>query len=195
MESSATLMRQDGTYAEADIDAWALSASAAYSFRVVASPRVWVEYNQASGDEDGEDDTVQWFDDLFPTAHLYYGYADLVGLRNIRNLRLGGSVSPTERFTLALDLHTFHLDTPGDHLYNVAGVATVKAPEDGSDDVAVGEEVDLTFSLSLGDAFLPVPGSLGLSGGVSHFLPGAFIEANTEGASSSFVHTAVSWSF
>jgi hypothetical protein len=96
---------------------------------------------------------------------------------------------------LTLDFHAFRLDTPNDHLYNVAGVATVLAPETGGDEVGVGEEIDLSFSLSLGDSVLPMRGPVGLSGGVSHFFPGPFVEAKTEGTASTFLHAAVNWSF
>ncbi len=57
--------------------------------RTPASPTLLVEYNFASGDDEQSDGRVGTFDQLFPTNHNKYGIADLIGWRNIRNLRLG----------------------------------------------------------------------------------------------------------
>jgi hypothetical protein len=170
------------------VDAWALSLAGRYAFDVAGSPSVLAEYNRASGDDDPDDGRVGWFDDLFPTAHLYYGYADLVGMRNILNYRLGSRVELWERLTLGVDLHAFRLESARDHLYNAGGAASVRTPESGAANVRVGEEIDVSFALPLYD-------SVNLSGGIAHFFPGPFVEANSEGAPGTFLHTAIGWSF
>lgn len=187
-ESSVTYAEQWGTAGAASIEARAISLSTAYTFPSLRGLRLLAEYNFATGDRDPEDGVVEGFDDLFPTAHLYYGYNDLVGLRNIRNLRVGGRVLLWGNATFAADVHTFRLARKTDHLYNVAGAVTVRAPEGGAADARVGEEVDLSFSV-------PVTGTVTAAGGVGHMFPGPFLEANSPGEGHTFAHLALAVRF
>jgi hypothetical protein len=159
-------------------------ASASYSVAGAWTPRVYAEYNYASGDSDAADGSVESFEDMYPTAHLYYGYNDLVGLRNLHNLRVGASVAPWRRLALAVDVHTFALATGSDHLYNAGGAATVQAPPGGAAETRVGEEIDVTFTWPFGS-------TMTLAGGVGHLFPGPFLEAESAGASNTFTHLAL----
>lgn len=188
IESSLTFVEQWGTLGVRDIQARSVLASAGYTLRTTWSPRVYAEINYASGDSDASDNTLEAFDDMYPTAHLYYGYNDLVGLRNLQSLRLGASAVPWRRLTLAVDFHTYRLASANDNLYNVAGVATVMAPVGGAATRRVGEEVDVTFTM-------PVAQTLTFAGGVGHMFTGAFLEANSPGAGYTFTYAAMSLRF
>jgi hypothetical protein len=184
---SATLVRQWGHLAASDISAWAASLNVGYSFAVPGDPRLFVEYNFASGDE-GSDGTIEWFDDVYPTAHLYYGYNDLVGWRNIRNLRIGGAAQVSTRLRLSLDYHGFWLANPNDNLYDVAGAIAVASPPGGALDSGVGDEIDVTLTA-------PVTSTVTVGGGVGFFFPGPFIEAGTEGDSNTFAYLFAGYRF
>jgi hypothetical protein len=188
LETALVVVEQWGERGTDDIAARAVLASAAYPFAAPWSPRLYAEYNYASGDGTPGDGTLESFDDMYPTAHLYYGYNDMVGLRNLHNVRVGASVVPWRRLNLALDVHTFRLATPSDHLYNAAGVATVMVPSGGAVDSGVGTEVDASFTL-------PVAQTLTLSGGVGRLFAGPFLEAHSPGADNTFVHAAAAVRF
>jgi hypothetical protein len=188
LESAVVFVEQWGERGSDDISARALLASTAYSFAAPWSPRLYAEYNYASGDGAVGDGRIESFDDMYPTAHLYYGYNDLVGLRNLHNVRVGASVVPWRRLTIALDAHTFHLATGNDHLYNAAGVATVMAPAGGAGMTSVGRELDLTVTL-------PVAQTLSLAGGVGRLFVGPYLEALSAGADNTFVYAQVAMRF
>ena len=182
------LIKQWGDAAGADISAWGSYAILGYSFPARMAPRAYAEYTFGSGDNDAADGTIGGFDDLFPTAHLYYGYNDLVGWRNLKNLRFGAEVAPYKKLKISLDHHSFWLASKNDGLYNVAGARTVAAPEGGAAEAKIGDEVDVTFTLSLSP-------TVTLGGGVGHMFPGRFLEANTQGHSNTFSFLFVGYRF
>jgi len=188
VSTSAMFVEQWGSVGPADIGARAASATASYTFSSPVKPVLMAEVNWATGDDDPADGTLGAFVDMFPTAHLYYGYNDLVGLRNIKNMRLRAGFSPLTRLSAAVDFHTFSLASKTDGLYNVAGAQTVAAPSGGATDGHVGEEVDVTFSLRLTE-------TMSVAGGVGHMFPGAFLEANSGGAGNTFTHLALTARF
>lgn len=180
-----TIVDQWGDLASSSINAWAYSLGTGYTFAAAPlSPRVYTEYNFGSGDSDPTDGEVGSFDDNYPTAHLYYGYNDLVGWRNLKNLRIGARMT-VERVTIQLDYHGFWLDDTGDNLYNVASALSVVG--DGTE-TRIGDEVDLTVSL-------PITPTLSAGGGVGHMFPGPFLETNTAGAGNTFSYLFFGYRF
>ena len=150
-----------------------------YTLSVTATPRVYFEYNFASGDADPADGQVGWFDDVYPTAHPYYGYNDLIGWRNLRNLRLGTTLDPLDRLRIRLDYHGFWLADLNDNLYDAGGNPTVSPPPGGAPDGNVGDELDLTLNVD-------ITPTLSVGGGSGHMFPGPFLDANTAGAGNTF---------
>ncbi len=159
---SATLVGQRGSMGGADINAEAVSVQVGHTFDVAARPRVFLEYNYASGDDDPTDNSIGWFSDIYPTAHLYYGYNDLVGWRNIKNLRLGMALNPVRKLKLNIDFHSFWLANRHDNLYNVAGNISVRPGPELGVDTKVGDEVNVTLAT-------PVNKSMTLGGGIGYF--------------------------
>ena len=79
-----------------DHAAYAGIASVGYTWKESSlSPRLGIEYSYASGDEDPTDDEHGTFVHLYPTGHLFYGYADFSSLQNVHNVRLQSSVMLT----------------------------------------------------------------------------------------------------
>ncbi len=85
-----------------EIQAWGYYAELGYSIDAESSPRLYVHYNFGSGDEDGSDGRVGGFVDIYPTAHFLYGYNDLVGWRNLKNIRLGAEFKPPSEIWTAI---------------------------------------------------------------------------------------------
>lgn len=176
---NAALVGQRGDLAGASIEAWAYYAELGYSLDRNLEPRLFAEYNFGSGDDDPTDGKVGGFVDVYPTAHRWYGYNDLVGWRNIKNLRLGTQVQAHEKLGLQFDFHSFWLVSERDALYNVGGRLTVPAPAGGIANKKVGDEVNVTFSASPTER-------IGVSGGIGYMFPGPFLKANTPGGGNTF---------
>jgi len=90
--------------------------------------------------------------------------------------------------TVSLDWHRFQLASGSDHLYNVAGVPTVLAPGGGTDELRVGDEVDLTVAI-------PIAATLSATGGIGRFFPGPFVEENSAGSAATFGYVALAFRF
>lgn len=176
---NVAVVNQWGSFASADIKAWGSYAELGYTVKAPWTPRVYAEYTFGSGDSDASDGKIGGFNDVFPTAHLWYGYNDLVGWRNIKNVRIGTQFKPHAKLGVRLDYHSFWLANRNDGLYNVAGVRTVAAPSGGAASSKIGDEVDATFTV-------PLTPTITIGGGIGHMFPGAFLKANTPGGSDTF---------
>jgi hypothetical protein len=143
-----------------------LIAKGGYVWNANWQPRLQLEYDFATGDNDPADGNAREFNNLFPTNHAYYGYADLAGLRNLHALRLTAAVKPHAKLVLEADYHRFLLAARRGPWKSATGRVLGFDPtgEAGRD---VGQEFDLT-------ARLPVQKHVNLLAGYSIFLPGRF---------------------
>ncbi|MCB9383960.1 MAG: alginate export family protein [Bryobacterales bacterium] len=176
---NVAIVNQWGNVAGAKIGAWGSYAEVGYSIAAPWKPRAYAEYTFGSGDSNPNDNKIGGFNDLYPTAHLWYGYNDLVGWRNLKNVRLGLDLKPYRNLGVKLDYHSFWLANRNDGLYNVAGVRTVAAPAGGAASTKIGDEVDATFTI-------PVSKTITIGGGVGHMFTGAFLKQNTPGSGNTF---------
>lgn len=121
--------------------AWALHGLVAYQPPIPLVRSVAAEYAAASGDRNAGDRTTGTFDQLFPTNYEKYGIADIVGYRNLRNIRLGarGDLG-LEEIGWALDWHRFWRDRLADDAYTMTGVGRGLAGRGGGR--GVGDEID-----------------------------------------------------
>ncbi len=179
---------QRGSAAGADISAWGYYAELGYSIDAAWKPRPYAEYNFGSGDEAPDDGRVGGFVDLYPTAHLWYGFTDQEGWRNLKNIRLGLDLVPHTKLKLKLDFHSFWLATARDGLYNVGGRLLVAAPRQGAADTKVGDELNAIFTV-------PVSDILSFGGGIGHLLPGPFVKENSPGFGHTFSYLFVWYKF
>ncbi|MDA2913381.1 alginate export family protein [Acidobacteriia bacterium AH_259_A11_L15] len=149
-----------------------LVARGAYAWGGDYEPRVGLEYDFATGDDNRADGNSREFNNLFPTNHKFYGYADLLGLRNLHALRLSASVRLHPRLRVDADYHRFLLVARRGPWKNAGGRVLGLDPtgEAGRD---LGQEVDLTFRVLLHS-------QLSFMAGYSVFLPGRFA-ARTRG--------------
>ncbi len=159
---------QFGSRAHDDIQAWMFHQDLAYTLdKLPWAPKLLSEFNHASGDRNPTDGVTQTFDQLYPTNHDKYGFMDLVGLRNMNNVRLGLSVKPCSQVTLSSDFHWFFRDAKEEAWFSAYGVsaraANVRAGRQ------IGEELDLTATVKI---------TQNLNGliGYSHFFAGPFIQ-------------------
>ena len=185
---NAAIVGQRGDVAGAEIQAWGYYVEIGHSIDARWKPRLFADYNFGSGDEDPEDGRIEGFVDVYPTAHRWYGYNDLVGWRNMKNIRLGAELRPHPKLGLQFDFHSFWLVSRRDALYNVGGRLSVAPPPEGAADLKIGDELNFTFSA-------PVNEVISLSGGVGYMFPGPFLKAHSPGSGNTFTFFAIAYRF
>ena len=82
----------------------------------------------ASGDHNPGRDHFGTFNQLFPNAHAWFGWTDLVGRQNITDISLYNYVFPTKWILLGTQYHILRLDSARDALYNGAGAVVRSDP-------------------------------------------------------------------
>lgn len=132
-------------------------------------PRLFAEYNFATGDGNAADGEIGTFQNLFPTNHKFYGYMDLFSWQNVHNPAVSFSVHPSEKMKLQIDYHAFWLAETSDAWYRANGVTPVRPIVPGADSFA-GTELDLSVTWK-------VRAHLGLLAGYSHFFCGDYLKA------------------
>jgi len=131
-------------------------------------PRLGLEYDFATGDNNPADARSREFHNLFPTNHIFYGYADLFGLRNLHAFRLTAATALHTKLTAEIDYHRFLLAARRGRWKDAAGRVLGFDPT-GRSGRDAGQELDFT-------ARLPLHKHLSFLVGYSLFLPGAFAE-------------------
>ncbi len=158
---------QFGDFGDQDVEAFMFASQLGYTFTSVKTRlRLYLGFDYASGDDDPSDNKVQTFDQLFPLAHAYLGFIDIVGRQNIVDFNQEFSFQIVPRMRLGIDSHFFWRANANDALYN-AGGGVVRAGDSG-DSKRVGSEIDLTWRYGFNRHTLLVIG-------YSHFFAGKFI--------------------
>ncbi len=138
-------------------------------------PRIGIQYNFATGDNNPGDGDHTTFDNLYPTNHLHYGYMDFFSWRNMHNVQLSLKVNPYERMWVKMHLHFFWQDETDDQWYNAGGGATagIRPMSNRNADSYVGEELDIVANY-IPD--LPYIGkAMSVQAGYSHFWGESFV--------------------
>ena len=176
---------QTGTLGTKNIGANMIASQAGYTFpQVHGAPRLYVGLDYASGDDSTGGD-VQTYNLLFGNPHAYLGFEDVIGRPNAVDLSAGGTVKAWRELVAQFDVHRFSRVSAGDKIYNKLGGAipgrtgTLSAlPK------AVGTEIDVTLRYPLNRHVL-------VAGGMSRFMPGAYINQSGPSATITFGYTAL----
>ncbi|MER3416649.1 MAG: alginate export family protein [Gemmataceae bacterium] len=146
-----------------------------------AKPELWIYFDWASGDDDPNDGRFNTFNQLFPLAHKYFGFLDIVARQNIRDLNILLTMTPLEKVRLLAWYHRFWLEEERDGLYNAAGVLIRRDPT-GRAGTDVGHELDLVLEILVNP-------HTDWQFGYSHFAPGNFIKRTGVGGDAEFFYT------
>ncbi len=115
---------EEGTQGGEPIRAWATTDGVAYQKQSWWSqPRVFAQFDYASGSNNPAAGVHRTFDSIYPTTHDRFGITDILGWQNIQSYRVGGTVSPHLRLTFTAQYLDFHLAQQNDALYNNTGTA------------------------------------------------------------------------
>mgnify|MGYP001305618560 CR=1 FL=1 len=188
LDYSTEVAVQTGSVGPDSVRAWAGHALVGKTFGTVAwRPRLFAEYNHASGDEDRTDGTRGTFDQLYPTPHDQYGLADQVGWRNIHHLRSGVEIRPAPKWQVSGGYHSWWLASATDGLFS-AGGALVARSVPGTAGRHVGQEADAQVAYVYSS-------QLQVGAGYAHVFPGQFLEGTTAGAAYNYPYVMVTYVF
>ena len=178
---------QGGTFAGGDIATWMATAELGWKpCDVCWKPRLAVGADYASGDDDGPGGDQGTFHQLFPTGHLWFGWADVIGRQNLVAGRVTLSAQPWNKVTVRGDLHAFWRAETADAVYNAAG--TVQRAPGGSDELFVGTELDLLVTWK-------AQRHLDLEVGYGHFFAGDFLSDSGSSEDIDFVWLGATLTF
>jgi hypothetical protein len=179
---------QTGSVGPDSISAWASHSVIGKTFDGASlKPRLFAEFNHASGDANAKDGTRGTFDQLYPTGHEKYGLADQVGWRNINHARTGVELKPTSKWQVSGGYHSYWLASATDALYS-AGGAVVARSSAGTAGRYVGQEVDVQTAYIYSS-------QLQVAGGFAHLIPGTFLKNTTRGHAYSYPFVMITYVF
>ena len=155
--------KQTGSLGHYSIDAWAGHWNAGYTFpNARIHPRLFIEYNYASGTKNPNGDTWGTHDQIYPSSHDKMDFADQFGWRNIEDLRAGVNEKVATRWTLTEMFDDLWLATKNDAVYGSSGAIAVAA-DPAATSRHLGTELDLiaeyrqnphvTYGFGLGHLF------------------------------------------
>jgi hypothetical protein len=163
----ATFVRQDGNYANDDIDAYAYHLLLGYEFEdLLYKPMVSVEYSYASGDANPNDNKHETFDGAFGAKDKMYGRMNLFSWQNLKDLQFNCEINPITWLNIRGEFHKFWLAEKKDGWYLNSKEYRDKTGSSGDD---LGKEIDIiaTTKSFKGSKFML---------GYSHFWPDEFVK-------------------
>jgi hypothetical protein len=187
LDYSLEAAHQAGRDGAEDVRAWGLTGGAAYRFRsVTADPRIFAQYDDASGNPAPGNGVHRTFDTMYPTAHDRFGIADLFGWQNLRALRAGATVMPHRRWTVTGQYLHFWAASTADAVYNISGGAIVHGAVPAGVGSGLGQEFDAYSWYELNSHF-------NLGGGYGRFDAGPFLSRLTTGHVYSYPYFAINF--
>ena len=168
------------------IDAWGTTFGAGYRVdRIWSKPRVFWQYDYASGDKNPTDGTHGTFDTMYPTAHDRFGIADQFGWQNIVDARGGLTIEPRHRWTITGQYLDFWLASATDALYNTSGGVIVRDTT-GKSGTHIGQEADVYTWYELNR-------HINVGVGLGHIFGGQFLEKTTTGPNYNYPYFAINF--
>jgi hypothetical protein len=184
---SIEVARQAGKDGTEGIRACGLTGGAAHEFRSIGvDPRIFAQYDFASGNPSPGDGVHRTFDTMYPTAHDRFGVADLFGWQNIRALRAGGTIMPHRRWTVTGQHLDFWVASTSDAVYNTSGGSIVHGAVPANIGSHLGQEFDAYSWYELNS-------HLNIGGGYGRFDAGAFLSHLTTGHIYSYPYFAINF--
>lgn len=142
-------------------------------------PRLFAEYNYASGDENPADGRRGSFDQLYPSGHDKSGLADQFMWSNLSHARTGFEIKARASLVLSSSYHSFWLASPRDGLY-APGARLVARMANGSAGRHVAQELDT-------QAVWTISRNTQVNFGYAHIFPGRFLHQTVHGVPHHFV--------
>jgi hypothetical protein len=176
---------QRGRIVETPLAAWAGHWEVGCTLRGGRkAPRVWIEYNYATGDNDPRDGRRQTFEQLYPSQLGVVGRAADFASRNLHEPLAGIEWRPFQRWRFRGTYRAFWLATTQDALYTLSGAVFVYKPDAAH--TRVGEEAGIW-------AICQASRRLQLWLGYANLTPGPYLRET--GRSSALRYPYVMWTY
>ena len=168
------------------IRAWGATLGSGYRFNaLLLKPRIFGQYDYASGDKNPNDGTHGTFDTMYPTTHDRFGITDQFGWQNIIATRGGISIEPRRRWTVTAQYLDFWLASATDSLYNISG-SSVLRDTTGKSGTHIGEEFDIYTWFELNR-------HVNFGVGVGHLMPGTYLADLSKGPTYNYPYFAINF--
>lgn len=158
-----------GAVGRESIRAWATTCGVALEKASWWSrPRVFTQFDYASGNNNPSGGVHRTLDTIYPTSHDRFGILDLFGWQNIEAVRGGGTIIPHHRWTVTAQYLDFRLAQAKDVAYNSSGSSLGRCGGNcgrhlgGEGDIYTWYELDRHFNIGAGY------GSFGAGDYISH---------------------------
>ncbi len=181
------MVREFGSLGQDKIQSWAGHWVAGDTLKTRFTPRIYGEYNFATGNQNAHDGIRATFDQLYPTGHDKMGFDDEVGWRNIKDFRSGVETKPYKTVNVNFEYNNWWLDSKTDSLYNAAGTALFTSAT-GTAGTHVGQEFDVTGTWTFARNYTA-------GAGIGHIVPGQFLKAVTPGNPYTYPFMMLTWKF
>jgi hypothetical protein len=186
LDYSVEAIAERGSAGSDAIRAWGTSFGSAYSFSAVKwRPRLFGQYDFASGDKNSKDGVHGTFDTMYPTAHDRFGITDQFGWQNIAGVRAGITVEPHHRWTISGQYLNLSLASATDGLYNTSGGLLFRDPA-GKSGTHIGEEFDVYTWYELTRHF-----NVGM--GIGRLMAGSFLARSASGSNYTYPYFAINF--
>ncbi|MBV9770989.1 MAG: alginate export family protein [Bryobacterales bacterium] len=186
LDYSVEGIREAGSAGSNSIRAWGTTDGIAYRFsEMYWKPRIFGQYDYASGDKHPNDGVHGTFDTMYPTAHDRFGISDQFGWQNIKAIRGGITVEPHNRWTVSAQYLDFWLASASDSLYNTSGGSIVRNVL-GTAGSHIGEEADIYTWYELNR-------HVNVGVGFAHIFPGTFLATMEKGPNYSYPYFALNF--
>ena len=180
---------QFGEKSSDHITAYAYHLDVNYTFKKCRlQPKITLEYNYATGDENPNDGDSETFVPLFQTVHGPYGIMDFFRWQNVKHWGFWFDFIPVKnKVKCSLQYHWFYLDEVRDAWYNTKG-KVVRRDTTGRASDHVGNEVDLVVKYTV-NKFLT------FEGGYAHFFADNYVEdtGSADDADWFYLQTAITF--
>jgi hypothetical protein len=186
LDYSVEGIREVGNDGINNIRAWGTTDGLAYRFgNFYWKPRIFSQYDYASGDKNPHDGVHETFDTMYPTAHDRFGISDQFGWQNIKAVRAGITIEPHNRWTLTGQWLDFWLASATDSLYNTSGGSIVRNAL-GTAGTHVGNEADFYTWYELNR-------HVNVGVGFAHIFPGQYLTVMEKGPNFSYPYFALNF--
>ena len=174
IDFDAEMNKQTGSLGPKTVDAWAGHWNAGYVIqKTAAKPRLFLEYNYASGNKNPNGSTWSTHDQIYPSSHDKMDFGDQFGWRNIRDLRSGVQEKLGRRWTLNQVVDNIWLASKYDAMYSSSGAVSVPTHSNVTSTHA-GTELELIAECKQNK-------HLTYGFGLAHLFSGAFLNQATSG--------------
>ena len=163
---------QVGKVRDLNLSAYALNAGVGYNFLDTPwTPRIFAEYNYASGDDNPADHDIGTFQNLFPTNHKFYGIMDMFSWQNMQDAHVSVSVKPAKTLAAEAGYYAHWLANNNDAWYRSNGINTVRPLNAAAQNAGnyQGSEVDVLVTWNPKKYFQ-------VQGGYAHFFAGQYLK-------------------